>query len=84
MKFKAYVQEKGFAGALHLTHNAKLPANEHDPLDATVPAEKAQMVALEQNGKAVRAMISAISKPKDMNKIMTEQRHDATNQRRKC
>ena len=76
MKFRAYAQEKNFAEALLDTFKTKMPADEATVLDDTVLTEKAQLDAKEKNAKAMRALISAMTETKDMNKIMTEQRRD--------
>ena len=79
MKSKVFAQERGFAGALLAKFDTRLPPDDDDILDLTIPKEKSQADAIEINAKAIRAMIGAFVKPKDMNKIMAEQRRDPTN-----
>ena len=79
MKFKAFAHERGFSGELLAKFNTRLPPDEDAILDLTIPKEKSQADAIEINSKAIRAMIGAFVKPKDMNKIMAEQHRDPTN-----
>ncbi len=51
MKFRAYAQEKNFAEALMDSFKAKMPANEANVLDETIPSEKLQIEAKEKNTK---------------------------------
>lgn len=55
---------------------AKMPADEANVLDETVPVEKAQIEAKEKNAKVMQVLIGAMMETEDMNKIMTKQRQD--------
>ena len=78
MKFKAYAQDKKFHMALLPSFATKLPLSESTTLNEAVAAEKAQIDALDANGKAMRALIRALVQPRDVRKIQVEMRRDPT------
>lgn len=77
MRFMPYAQEKGFSAALLPSFDSRLPSAETDVLDETKPNEKLQIDACDMNAKAMWALLQALTRYNNTNKIKAEQRRQA-------
>ena len=79
MKFKVYVQEKGYTGILLSTIKRELLSSETVVMNLSDPLEKKRSDAKEMNVKVIHGLIHSFSQAKDMKKILAEQHRDKAN-----